>query len=60
MPKLANGEDPVASLPNPEAENAEDDVCGKTLAVGIFGEFAVSSVAGCKSAVDEEFCLRIR
>lgn len=54
MPKFAKGEDPVASLPNPEAANADEDVCGRVLAEDLGS--AASSVAIGKSVVDEEFC----
>jgi hypothetical protein len=59
VPKLANGEDPVASLPKPEAEKALEDVCGKALA-GEGWEPAASSVASGRSVVDEEFCVVLR
>lgn len=59
MPKFANGEDPVASLPNPEAEKALEDVCGITL-VGEVLEPAASSLASGRSVVDEEFCIVVR
>lgn len=59
VPKLANGEDPVAILPKPEAEKALEDVWGKTLAGEVL-EPAASSVASGRSVVDEEFCEAMR
>jgi hypothetical protein len=58
-PKLANGEDPVASLPKPEAEKALEDVCGKISAWEVL-EPAASSVASGRSVVDDEFCVAMR
>lgn len=54
MLRLAKGDDPAASLPNPEAENAADDVCGTDFEEEVV-ESAASSVAGCVSAIEEEF-----
>jgi hypothetical protein len=58
VPKFANGDDPVVSLPNPEAEKALEDICG-TILVEEALEFAASSVASGKSVVDEEFCVAL-
>lgn len=53
MLRLAKGDDPVASLPNPEAENAADDVCGTGFADEAV-DSAASPVAGCVSAAEVE------